>query len=316
MNGGDESFTGPTGTFDETDPSVHCCDGAVVNAETNNEVAIILFGLAAAAATIAAHFDDADLIDRGRVQTPPNTGELTVGELVHFDITQLDSPSPGTKFGGTIKWDYARTVNNGRTLTYSTSTPFSNIHFLKSYQVNIDGKHDPSNLYTHQRKNRLTVEAQFVKPDGSLYKSSQLYVFALLFSDTGIKMGIELRDDGTGCGSGFNPQPDPPAAILNPANSAVVGRGITADNETLATVSQKRSPNIGSYCGLVSDINRGNRGIWYVFVFAQDVNTVAEGTNPRKAAQTIGGMLLTNQFILGLDGKPCELNYDAIVTVV
>ena len=316
LNGGGDSSAGPTGTFDETDPSVHCCDGAAANAETNDEVAATLFGLAAAAATIAAESDDADLFDRGRVQTPPNPGELTVGELVHFDITQMDSPSPGTKFGGTIKWDYARTVNNGRTLTYSTNNPFSNIHFLKSYQVNIDGKHDPSNLYTHQRKDRLIVAAQFVKPNGSLYKGSQLYVFALLFSDTGTKMGIELRDDGAGCGGGFNPQPDPPAEILNPANSAVVRREITVDDETLTTVDQHRTPNVGTYCGVVSDITRGKRGIWYVFVFAQDVNTVAEGTNPRKAAQTIGGMLLTNQFILGLNGKPCELNYDAIVTVV
>ena len=50
-------------------------------------------------------------------------------------------------------------------------------------------------------------------------------------------------------------------------------------------------------------------------MIAQDVNTVKEGTDPFDAAHTVGGMVLTTQLRLGID-KPCELNHDAVITVV
>lgn len=53
-----------------------------------------------------------------------------------------------------------------------------------------------------------------------------------------------------------------------------------------------------------------------MFVFAQGVNTVLDGTDPATAAKTIGGMLLTSQLVLNFDDKPCELNYDAVVSVM
>jgi hypothetical protein len=138
---GADATGGPKGSFDETSGQVHCCDGVEVNAETESRFAAALFAAAAAAAIIAEASDDADLFDRGQTQTPPNAGELTVDELVHFDLTRIDAPSLGTNFGGTIRWDYTRTLDSGRILTYSTSNDFSNIHYLKSYKVNVDGTH-------------------------------------------------------------------------------------------------------------------------------------------------------------------------------
>lgn len=54
---------------------------------------------------------------------------------------------------------------------------------------------------------------------------------------------------------------------------------------------------------------------WYLFVFAQDVNTVEEGTEPFKAAHTIGGFVLTSQLELNFDA-PRTLRHDAVVQVV
>jgi hypothetical protein len=305
---------------------VHCCDGTVAIAATDNKVAAALFAAAAASETIALASDDADFFDRGQTQTPPKAGELTVSELVHFDLTRIDSPTLGTNFGGTVKWDYTRTLDSGRTLTYSTTNDFSNIHYLKSYKVNVDGSHQNSKHYTHQSHGRLIIGAQFTRPGGSLFRGSELYVFALLFSDTGIKIGIELRDDGNGFLGGFPPPHGEhipitfsSQAILdgvsNPEGSALSTRGAVVDTATPAEHNIEPQPNTGSYVGVTS-ITRERAGNWYLFVFAQDINTVLEGTDPRKAAQTIGGMILTSQFALGLNGKPCQLDYDAVITVV
>jgi hypothetical protein len=213
----------PGGSFNETSKNVRCCDGILVDAETDNGVAAALFAAAATAATIAAASDDANLFDRGQTQTPPKAGELTVSELVRFDLTRIDAPFLGINFGGTIKWDYASTLDSGRTLTYSTTNDLSNIHYLKSYKVNVDGTHDDSKHYTHQRKNPLIIGSQFTRPDGLLFRGSQLYVFAPLFSDTGIKIGIELRDDGCRFLDGFPPPDDGPIPVTLPRQAILNG---------------------------------------------------------------------------------------------
>jgi hypothetical protein len=46
-------------------------------------------------------------------------------------------------------------------------------------------------------------------------------------------------------------------------------------------------------------------GTWYLFVLAQDVNTVGQGTDPFTAAHTIGGFVLTDQLELNFD-SPCQ----------
>lgn len=56
-------------------------------------------------------------------------------------------------------------------------------------------------------------------------------------------------------------------------------------------------------------------GTWYLFVFAQDVNVVTEGTAPFEAAHTIGGFVLTDQLELQFD-QPCKLPHDAVIQVV
>jgi hypothetical protein len=55
-------------------------------------------------------------------------------------------------------------------------------------------------------------------------------------------------------------------------------------------------------------------GLWYLFVFAQDVNTVPDGTDPFAAAHTIGGFVLTSQ--LELISIDANLNHDVVIQVV
>jgi hypothetical protein len=92
-------------------------------------------------------------------------------------------------------------------------------------------------------------------------------------------------------------------------------RGAAVDAETTAEHNIEPKPNTGSYIGATT-IRKRMLGNWYLFVFAQDINTVLQGIDPKKAAQTIGGIVLTSRFALGLNGKPCQLDYNAVITVV
>jgi hypothetical protein len=48
-------------------------------------------------------------------------------------------------------------------------------------------------------------------------------------------------------------------------------------------------------------------------MFAQDMNTIKKGTEPREAAKTIKGALITTQFTVGFESRPCELNHNTVV---
>ncbi|KAN0069051.1 hypothetical protein V8E54_012680 [Elaphomyces granulatus] len=272
---GGSGSVGPEGTADETDPSVHCCTGLAANAETDNTVAGMLYGIAAACGVAAALSDEADLFYRGQTATPPPAGLLTVGEAVSFSIGMPPSIQFGKPFGGSIEWDYTRVLSDDSTLTHSATDPYANVHVLKAYDVYIDGvDNGPGGHYTHARRKPLVVGAQFTRPDGSLYVGAQLYAFVLLWSDTGVKTSIELRDDGHKLDGSAGPA------------------------------------SVGNYVAGMSFVEQPT-GNCYVFVFAQDVNTTLDGTNPVTAAQTIGGMVLTGQLVINFNDKPCQLEYDA-----
>lgn len=93
--------------------------------------------------------------------------------------------------------------------------------------------------------------------DGQWFRGNQLYVPALLISTYGKVNRLELYDHGM--------QSD------GQANDSWYINGYFFDQED-------------------------RPGVWYLIVFAQDVNTFLEGTTPFDAAPTIGGTLLTTQF--------------------
>ncbi|KAF2179646.1 hypothetical protein K469DRAFT_693890 [Zopfia rhizophila CBS 207.26] len=286
---------GVSGTFDETTGEVSCCTG--VQIITDNTFLGAISTLAVAAWFFTLHQDGKDLHEYGRDNTTPAVGELTVGELVEFDIVPTDQASPGVAWGGDVKWKYERALDSGM---------FPNPQHMDRSQANdccIDGKISPDKHYIHMRKKPLVIGAQFVKLDGSLFTGSDLYVFAWLWSNRGQKISVELRDDGYDQLAGF----DEDGTSL----SAEEGREIrerVAPGEAI--------PNTGSYVAVANSVEQySSPTTWYVFVLAQDVNTVAEGTEPREAAKTIGGFLLTTGYKLKWDGSPCEMDYDAVVEI-
>jgi hypothetical protein len=267
------------GTFEETDPSVSCCTSVSTSATTTDDwLERGLYAAAGGLATAAIASDGPDLHYRGQEATPPASGELTRSEAVRLLIHYPVAPSPGRNYPIEGKWRYTRTTT-GNTYTYEAADERENLHWVQSYEVQAPAVHD-------RLKGPLRVCARFQKPDDSYYKGRELYVIGVLVSTYGAVRRFELKDHGI--------------ELDEKANDTWYCGGYLfrrRDDQHLEPVDQDLP------------------GTWYLFVFAQDVNTVTEGTLPFDAAHTIGGFLLTPQLVLNFN-QPCELNHDAVIQVV
>lgn len=270
------------GTFDEVDGSISCCDSVTTAVNPNEEGDWLLRGLYAAAggaASAAIASDDPDLHYRGQEKTPPKKGEITKKESVRLVIKYPIAPSPGVNYPIEGKWKYIRTTDQNQ-YSYDTYDQRKNPHFLNSYTVEAPEKHD-------RRNDPLKIKAVFKKPDNSLYRGNELYVSGVLVSEFGHVRRFELNDSG---------------------------------------IELDQKPNDGVYCGGYKFVRKSHqdesenqdndpRGDWYLFIFAQNVNTVKEGTEPFIAAHTIGSFVLTSQLKLDFN-NPCNLDHDAVIHVV
>lgn len=264
------------GTFDETVPSVSCCTKLETSASDSDDlIAKGLYGAAGSVATAAIASDDPDPHYRGQEATPPAPGELTSSERVRLKIKYTEPPNLGRPFGIAGSWRYDRSTT-GNAYAFEASDERQNIHWLLSHEVRVAEKHDLLN-------GPLRVEARFQRPDGSYFSGSQLYVSAVLVSTFGVTHRFNLKDDG----AGFDKQ---------------------ADDAWYSGAFDLRGD-------LRNEKVHDPRGTWYLFVFAQDVNTVLEGTDPFVAAHTIGGFVITPQLVLAFNA-PCQLRHDAVIQVV
>lgn len=125
----------------------------------------------------------------------------------------------------------------------------------------------------------LVVSASFVKPGGERCRGAELRVTGHLVSDQGQHRHFALHDGGG--------EPD------GDANDGVY---------------------TGSYAFSPAPSEGDPSGRWFLFVIAQDVNTVAEGTDPFDAAHTVGGIVVTDQLRMGIN-QPCELRPDGTIDV-
>jgi hypothetical protein len=276
LDGGSVSVSG---TFEETDPSVSCCTKVSTSATAaDDSVARGLYAAAGWAATAAIASDGPDLHYRGQDATPPAAGELTLSEAVRLKINYPVAPSPGLNYPIEGQWRYVRTTS-ANSYTFGASDERKNLHFLKTYEVQAPAVHD-------RRKGPLKVCARFQKPDGSYYRGKELYVSAVLVSTYGANRRFELNDHGM--------------HLDEKANDTWYCGGYSFRRAN----DQHRKPE-----------DQDLPGDWYLFVFAQDVNTVVQGTAPFDAAQVIGGFLLTSQLELNFN-QPCQLNHDAVIHVV
>lgn len=276
----DGGMVSVSGTFEETDPSVSCCTDISVSATDEEDwIARGLYGAAGLAASAAAASDGPDIHYRGQQGTPPASGELTLSEAVRLKIDYPVAPSPGRRFPVKSTWRYVRTTT-GASYALEGADDRENLHWLASYDVQAPAVHD-------RMSGPLVVRGRFQKPDGTHYVGSELYVSGVLVSTDGAARWFELKDHGMELDEKANDGWYTGGHVFQP-------RRIVTGKERIA----KDAP-----------------GTWYLFVFAQDVNTVPQGTDPFDAAHTIGGFVLTSQLELQFDA-PCQLLHDAVIQVV
>jgi hypothetical protein len=133
---------------------------------------------------------------------------------------------------------------------------------------------------THNRRDGpLVIHASFKRPDGTLYRGGELFVCGHLFSELGPYRRIAFDDAGRG-------------------DDARANDGDYTGSYQFVGTAEDGDPD----------------GRWFLFVIAQDVNTVEQGTDPYDAAHTVGGMVVIPQLELGIN-KPCQLKHDAEIEV-
>lgn len=279
LDGGSVSVSG---TFEETDPSVCCVSVSTSASDSDDWIARGLYSAAGAAATAAIASDGPDLHYRGQEATPPGKGEKTLSERVRLKIDYPVAPSPGRKFPIAGKWEYTRTTN-AKTYTFESADERENLHWLDSYEVDAPAVHD-------RLSGPLVIRARFRKPDGTYYHGNGLYVSAVLVSTYGVARRFELKDHGM--------EYDKKAEDGWYTGGYTFKVGNPDFEATHATSERFDRP-----------------GYWYLFVFAQDVNSVLQGTPAFDAAHTIGGFVLTSQLEMNFD-KPCQLRHDAVIQVL
>lgn len=117
-------------------------------------------------------------------------------------------------------------------------------------------------------------------------------------------------------------------AATNPGNAAsalsVSGAKIShvrmeggSNEATLSQLCIERA--LGAHCLYAGELRLApdeELGIWQTYVFAQTRNNVPLGTDPLKAAQTIGGLAVTNNFVAAGDSYNITYGHSCLIDVV
>jgi hypothetical protein len=129
------------------------------------------------------------------------------------------------------------------------------------------------------KKEDWIIRARFFGPDDKMFKADQMFVRCIL-EGTGQQEGrylsLTMQDDGI-------------APDLEPADGWYTGHQLFTEKE---------------------------RGLWKLYVVAQDVNTAQPNMAPEEAAKIIGGMVRTHQLTIDFAGGTCPLVPDGHVNVL
>ncbi len=267
------------GTFDETQPTVHCC---TPKGAAGGKPGYTVAGVASAIASVAiavACSDAADPFYRGQTATTPAAGEMTIGERVVAKWDLPDAPNAGAPYPADVQWTYQR-ITTGQTYSYSVSETQTNVHVAGDVEV------DTPNLVKAFAP--LWVKAKFQKSGSGYFTGNDLYAFALFQApQNGLYFVVNIADDGLGFDGTAND-----GVYSGSLNLEAARRLLLAEGEDVY-------------------------GIWRVFVFAQDVNLTKPGTPPEIAAQHIGGFFVASAITLTFDPDlPCPMKAQANITVV
>jgi len=267
------------GTFEETEPSVHCCTPkGAASGKPEYTVAGVASAIASVAIAVACS-DAADPFFRGQTATPPLPGEKTVAERVVAKWSLPNAPNAGQPYTADVQWTYER-FTTGNTYTHSVSETQTNVHVAGDVKVET-----PNVVHAFSP---LWVKAKFNKAGSNdLFTGTDLYAFALFQAPQGLYFVVNLSDDGLG----FDDKP----------NDGVYAGGLSLELARKLLLSEG------------DDVY----GVWRVFVFAQDVNLTKPGTPPEIAAQHIGGFFVASAIEITFDPSlPCPLKAQATITVV
>jgi hypothetical protein len=253
--------------------------GAVATIACCSVPFFVALGAAAASigsAVIAGAADVRDPFRRGQDNTLPGAGETTVGENLNIEFSYPEPLVLGTPYAVGAKWDYHRI----------TMDAASN---QKEYAYSVDEVN--SNIHTLSkyvitcpnvvrvyREEPFIIKGEFFSGQDKIMRGGQLFVKCFLVGpDSGNNVISFLMQDS----------------------------GIYPDSEA----------GDGIYTGIYR-FSEKQKGLWKIYVIAQDINNAQPDMTPDEAAQIIGGMVLTGQLTITFDGGTCKHVPDGDVNVI
>ena len=278
--GAGQAFFAVEGTFDETDPSVDCCEPDVETVAGETELTVA--GVASLVATVAAAVGLSDAEDpwwRGQNATHPGSGEITQVERVDVVFAYPGgAPNAGVAYPVDVKWRYER-VTDKASYTYTVDEQQTNVHVSDGVEVHAPATHNAF-------EGPLVFRARFLKQGAGWYKGEELYAFSLLRSPDGKYFPVDLMDDGIDHDDDAN------------------------DGYYTGAIHFKE------IYGYLRRRNLRLEGIWKIYVFAQDTNGATAEMPPEVAATHIGGYMIASAVHLTFDSSlPCPLTAQASVNV-
>jgi len=274
--GAGTASVGVKGTFDETEPSVNCCQ--VVRPGTSLTVAGVASMIAAVGLAVGLA-DDADPFWRGQEALPPPDGLTTAWENLDVTLNYPDPPNAGVAYATDVEWTYTRGFSDGSTRTQTVNETKYNTHVAGQVEVTAP------ELVTIQDE-WLCVDARFRKQDGTLFAGDDLYAVALFVSPAHLTFIELMNDAGRSHDSKPNDGTYTACLLLGDAYKEHVRRGLDMD------------------------------GWWKIYMFAQDINGATPNQLPQIAAQSVGGYVVAGPVELTFDPSlPCPMRANATVYV-
>lgn len=268
------------------DPADCCPDGQLRYRGVDNPIVDAAAAVFAAAAIAAAASDDIDPHRRGQDATPVDPGERTRREVVQMEIGYPEIPLPGTPFTTKVRWRYERHTD-GRVLTHEVDEEKQNEHHTPLQILITDRREYPRGA---------DVELYAALSLDAYSRRCNYFVTAAVLSPNGRQaLKVVLRPwDGNLDDEHEGHRP----AALQLAERA----GARSDDNRYCL-----------YRGSLVLPADAELGRWRTYLYAQTLNDVPARTKPEVAAQTIGGLPVTANFLPGgrtshiLYGERCEI---------
>jgi hypothetical protein len=246
----------------------------------NTTLGTLLAAGSVAALIAAALSDEIDPTQRGRLATMPLAGAKTLAEQHSVRMSYPELPIPGTPFEIGTEWKYVRETTAGD-LSHSVAEKRKNPHVLR-----YKGLFTDSRLYHSGDIVRLYG---VVAPDDpkKQHRCDAYHCVALLTPKTVDRLfPVVLRETGS---QQFGQALGDLARIVESTGEE--------GKKLLSMIRRNACIYTGSFVA-GQDVPLGP---WSHYLYVQTVNTVPDGTEPEKAAETIGGLPVSQNMTPNVD---------------